>query len=155
MKSTCWWATPSPSTRPGLGFELTLIHRPVLVAIAHPEIQPHEDWQDLSLLEYRGASAYHWEVDNFLKERGLKPKTAGELDDSFLMLEAVARGQFVAFVPNSVANPAIRRGRVKGIAHFTPASAGVHALYHQTDSATLARAAVEKLIQNARERFDA
>jgi DNA-binding transcriptional LysR family regulator len=131
-----------------------LIHHPVLVAIAHPEVEPVEDWQNLSLLEYRTASAYHWEVDDFLKDRGLHPKTMGELDDAFLMLEAVCRGGFVAFVPSSVAKPAMRRGRVKAIAHFTPASAGVHALYHQAESATLARTAVQKLIAHAREQFE-
>jgi len=143
---------PIDAARPGI---LTaMIHRPVLVAITHPELEPQEGWQNLSLLEYRTASAYHWEVDNFLKERGLHPTTAGELDDAFLMLEAVARGGFIAFVPNSVARPAMRRGRVKGIAHFTPMSAAVHALYHQTDSATLARTTVERLIENARDRFE-
>ncbi|MFZ5890706.1 MAG: LysR family transcriptional regulator [Myxococcota bacterium] len=143
---------PIEAARPGI--ELTPIHRPVLVAIVHPDVEAHEDWQNLSLLEYRTSSAYHWEVDNFLKERGLSPKSVGEVDDCFLMLEAVTRGGFVAFVPNSVARSGIRRGRVKGIAHFTPASAGVHALYHSDDATNLARAAVEKLIHNAREQFD-
>jgi LysR family transcriptional activator of nhaA len=142
---------PIEAARPDI--ELVVIHRPVLVAIVHPEIEPRDDWQNLSLLEYRTASAYHWEVDNFLKQRGLEPKSMGELDDSFLMLEAVARGGFVAFVPNSVARSGVRRGRVKGIAHFTPASAGVHALFHKTETATLARTAVEKLIKHASEQF--
>lgn len=143
---------PIEAARPDI--ELAVLHRPVLVAIVHPELEPSDDWQNLSLLEYRAASAYHWEVDNFLRERGLRPTSMGELDDAFLMLEAVARGGFVAFVPGSVARSGIRRGRVKGIAHFTPASAGVHALFHKADAGAVARDVVEKLIRHAREHFE-
>ena len=102
----------------------------MLMAIAHPDIEPRDDWQNLSLLKYRPASAYHWEVENFLRDKGLRPKPMGELDDAFLMLEAVARGGFVAFVPKSVARGAVKLGRVKTLATFQPTSAGVFALYH-------------------------
>ncbi len=143
---------PIDAARPGI--ELSLVQRPALVAIAHPEIEPRPDWQNLALLEHRAASAYHWEVDNFLRDKGLRPRTMGELDDAFLMVEAVARGGFIAFVPKSVARNSIKLGSVKVIAQFAPTSAGVYALYHQTDSAKLARTAVEKLIDNAREQFE-
>jgi LysR family transcriptional regulator, transcriptional activator of nhaA len=144
---------PIEAARPGI--ELAVIHRPTLVAIVHPDLEPRDDWQDLSLLEYRSASAYHWEVDNYLREKGLRPKSMGELDDAFLMLEAVARGGFVAFVPNSVARPAVKLGRVKALDTFRPASAGVHAMYQSSASAEVARAAVAKLIEHARQQFDA
>lgn len=143
---------PIEAARPNI--EVVLIHRPSLIAIAHPGLEPREDWQNLSLLEYRSASAYHWEVDNFLRDKGLHPKVMGDLDDAFLMLEAVARGGFVAFVPNSVARPAIKLGRVKALAQLQPVSAGVHALFHKAEGVDLARAAVDKLIENAREQFD-
>jgi DNA-binding transcriptional LysR family regulator len=136
------------------GMEVALIHRPVLVAIARPDIEPREDWQNLSLLEYRTASVYYWEVDNFLKERGLRPVPMGELDDSFLMLEAAARGGFVAFVPRSVAREAIKAGRVKALATLSPVTAGVHAVYHASDTLQLARTAVEALIASARENLE-
>jgi DNA-binding transcriptional LysR family regulator len=126
----------------------------VLVAIAHPNLEPSSDWENLAILEYRAASAYHWEVDNFLRREGLRPRVMGELDDSFLMLEAVARGGLVAFVPTSVARQAIKVGRVKALAQFTPTSAGVHALYHQTDAVNVARKAVESLIEHARQQFE-
>jgi len=143
---------PMEAARPHI--EIALVHRPVLMAIAHPDIVPRDDWQNLSILEYRPASAYHWEVENFLRDKGLRPKPMGELDDAFLMLEAVARGGFVAFVPKSVARPAVRLGRVKALAMLQPTSAGVFALYHSGGPSDLARAAVEKLIENARELFD-
>lgn len=143
---------PMESARQNI--ELAVIHRPVLIAIAHPELEPRPDWHNLSLLAYRTTSAYHWEVDNFLREKNLNPKTMGEVDDAFLMVEAVARGGFVAFVPNSVARPAIRLKRVKALATLQPTSAGVHALYHSGDQADFARSAVEKLIQHARENFE-
>ncbi len=143
---------PMEAARPNI--ELALVHRPMLVAIVAPNIEPREDWQNLSLLEYRPASAYHWEVENFLRDKGLRPKAMGELDDAFLMLEAVARGGFVAFVPKSVAREAVKLGRVKALAMLQPTSAGVFALYHSGGPSDLARIAVEKLIQNARELFD-
>jgi DNA-binding transcriptional LysR family regulator len=111
---------------------------------------PRDDWKNLSLLEYRAASVYYWEVDKFLKERGLFPTLMGEVDDAFLMVEAAARGGFVAFVPMSVARDAIRSGRVKALATLAPATAGVHAVYQAGDAAQLVRTAVEKLIENAR-----
>ena len=137
-----------------LGLEVSLIHRPVLVAVTQPDIVPRDDWQNLSLLEYRSASVYYWEVDAFLKERGLHPTVMGEVDDAFLMLEAAARGGFVAFVPKSVAREAIKSGRVKALATLAPATAGVHAVYHSGATQQLARAAVEKLIESARENLD-
>lgn len=143
---------PVEASRPNI--EIALIHRPLLMAIASSNLEPREDWQNLSLLEYRAASAYHWEVDNFLRDRGLYPQVMGELDDAFLMLEAVVRGGFVAFVPESVARPAVKLGRVKALAMIRPTSAGVFALYHGSDSKDLARTAVERLIENAREHFD-
>jgi LysR family transcriptional regulator, transcriptional activator of nhaA len=143
---------PIEAARPGI--ELIVIDRPMLVAIAHPEIEPRDDWKNLSLLEYRTASAYHWEVDTYLQANGLYPATIGELDDTFLMLEAVARGGFVAFVPKSVARHAIQLGRVKALCQFSPSSAGVHALYHTSESAQLARLAVQKLIDNVREQLE-
>jgi LysR family transcriptional regulator, transcriptional activator of nhaA len=143
---------PIEAARPHI--ELAVIHRPTLMAIVHPDITPRDDWQNLSILEYRPASAYHWEVENFLRDKGLRPKPMGELDDAFLMLEAVARGGFVAFVPKSVARAAIKLGRVKALAVLEPTSAGVFALYHSGGPADLARVAVEKLIENARELFD-
>lgn len=143
---------PIEPARPNL--ELVLIHRPGLVAIGHPELTPSQDWHDVLLLEYRSSSAYHWEVDNYLRDKGLAPRVGGELDDAFLMLEAVARGQFVSFVPASVARPAVKARRIKILARFQPASAGVYALFHSTETASLARSAVERLIENARQQFE-
>lgn len=143
---------PLEAARPQI--ELAVIHRPTLLAIASPDMELREQWENVPLLEYRPGSAYHWEVENFLRERGLHPKPMGELDDAFLMLEAVARGRFVAFVPRSVARAALRLGRVKALASLRPTSAGVFALYHSGGASDLARVAVERLIQNARELFD-
>jgi DNA-binding transcriptional LysR family regulator len=142
---------PIPAARAGL--EVATIHKPVLVAVAAPDIEPRDDWQNLSLLEYRPSSAYHWEVDAYLKEMALSPTSVAELDDAFLMLEAVARGGFVAFVPHTVARDALRTGRVKTLATLAPATA-ISAVYHSGDTLHVARAAVEKLIAHARENLE-
>ena len=131
-----------------------LIYRPTLVAIVQPEIEPLEDWKNLSLLEYRASSVYHWEVERYLQANGLEPTVMGEVDDSFLMLEAVLRGGFVAFVPRSVARDALRQNRVKALLSISTESAGVYAVYPKGDSLQIARAAVERLIENARAGFE-
>lgn len=135
--------------------ETALVHRPVLVAVGPPDIEPRGDWQNLALLDYPPSSAYHWEIDAYLKDQGLRPKTSGELDDAFLMLEAVIRGGFVAFVPRSVGREAIKHGKVKALAALAPSNAGVYAIYPSSDTLQLARTAVDRLIANARENLDA
>jgi LysR family transcriptional activator of nhaA len=134
--------------------EVALIDRQVLVAVVHPDITPRKDWENLSILEYRTSSAYFWEVDAFLKENGYRPTSMGELDDAFLMLESAARGAFVAFVPRNVARESVRAGKVKLLATLAPTAAGVYAVYHPSDTLQIARAAVEKLIENARENLE-
>jgi LysR family transcriptional activator of nhaA len=132
------------------GLEVALVDRPTLVAIVGPTIEPREDWNNLSLLEFRAASAYHWEVERYLQDNGLHPKLMGELDDAFLMLEAVIRGGFVAFVPRSVAREAIRQKRVKVLATIGLSNAGVYAVYLAEGESQLVRAAVAQLIENVR-----
>jgi DNA-binding transcriptional LysR family regulator len=139
---------PAEVARAGLTVEL--IHRPTLVAVVLSSIEPKQDWNNLSLLEYRPSSIYHWEVASYLKDHALSPSVMGELDDSFLMLEAVLRGGFVAFVPRSVARGVIRTGQVKVLAHIAPATAGIFAVYSDSDALQLTRKAVELLIENAR-----
>jgi LysR family transcriptional regulator, transcriptional activator of nhaA len=139
---------PAELARAGLAVEL--ICRPALVAIVLPEIEPRPDWKNLSLLEYRTSSAYRWEVESYLHTQGLRPNVMGELDDAFLMLEAVLRGGFVAFVPKSVARNAIREQRVKALATISPETAGIYAVYPEDDTLHLARTAVQRLIDGAR-----
>jgi LysR family transcriptional regulator, transcriptional activator of nhaA len=135
------------------GLEVVTLHKPRLVAIAGAKITPRTDWKNVSMLEHRNASAYRWEVDAYLEEKGLEPQGVAELDDSFLMLEAVARGGFVAFVPRSVARDAVEAGRVKIIAELEPGTAAVYALFHRRDHVDLARKAVELLAEHARTHF--
>lgn len=143
---------PTEVARPGL--DVAILHRPALVAVAHPAVEPRPDWENLGLLEYRSSSIYHWEIEAFLREKGLRPTSMGEVDDAFLMLEAVARGGFIAFVPRMVARESIALGRVKVVTTLVPKNAAIHALYPASDTSELARNAVEKLVANARERFD-
>ncbi len=132
------------------GLEVELVCRPALVAVISPEVEPREDWRNLSLLEYRTSSVYRWEVETYLHAHGLRPSIMGELDDAFLMLEAVLRGGFVAFVPKSIARAAIREQRVKAVATIVPETAGVYAVYPEGETLQLARRAVQKLVESAR-----
>ena len=137
------------------GLEITTLHRPRLVAVSKPEFKPHETWDNVELVHYLEGSAYRWEIDLFLDERGYRPRLVGESDDSFLLLEAVIRGGFVAFVPRSVARDALSLGRVKELLTLEPGVAPVHALYHDSESASLARRAVQMLAEYAASALDA
>lgn len=138
---------PAELARAGLVVEL--IGRPALIAVVSPEIEPLEDWKNLSLLEYRTSCAYRWEVESYLHNHGLRPNVVGELDDAFLMLEAVQRGGFVAFVPAGIARDATKERRVKQLATIKPETAGIYAVYPEGDTLRFARAAVEQLVKNA------
>ncbi len=135
------------------GLEVVSLHKPRLVAIASTDVTPCADWNNLALLEHRASSSYRWEVDTYLEEHGLRPNGVAELDDAFLMLEAVARGGFVAFVPRSVARDALAINRVKVLAELESGSAAVYAMYHTAEGGDLARRAVEVLANHARTHF--
>ncbi len=143
-----------PAPLPKESIEVALVHRPVLVAIVGGGVEPAADWQNLLHLEYSVPATYRAEVDAFLETHGKRPVPAGELDDAFLMYEAVAQGRFVAFVPRSIAREGIASGRVKALATLEPAT-GIHAIYHAGDELALARGVVERLVTNAREQLDA
>ncbi len=58
------------------------------------------------------ASSSRWAVDSYLDEHGLRPRVVGEADDALLLIEAAARGGFIAFVPDSVARDPVAAGRL-------------------------------------------
>jgi len=144
-------AEPAEVARAGLTVEL--IHRPLLVAIGKLDFTPEPGWKNVRLLEYRPTSVYHWEVETYLQANNLRPHVMGDVDDAFLMLESVQRGGLVAFVPKNVARQALLGGQVKVLAELTPTAAGVYAIYPANNTLQLARTAVERLIQNARQSF--
>lgn len=143
-----------PAPLPKESIEVALVHRPVLVAIVGRDVEPAADWSDLLHLEYSVPATYRADVGLFLETNGKRPVLAGELDDAFLMYEAVAQGRFVAFVPRSIARDGIQSGRVKMLATLEPSS-GIHAVFHAGDELALARVVVERLVQNARDQLDA
>jgi DNA-binding transcriptional LysR family regulator len=143
---------PTEPARRGLRM-VTLLAAP-LIAIAPPSVEPTADWHDLGLIHYRRGSTYRWEVDAYLDERGLRPRPACETDDGVFMVESVARGAFVAFVPQGLARDALAVGRVREIARLDRRSAAIHALYHDVESALPARQAVEVLARHAQQTAD-
>ncbi|MGE0791822.1 MAG: LysR family transcriptional regulator [Sandaracinaceae bacterium] len=141
----------SPLEDADSNLESTLIARPRLVAVLRPGVEPAPDWSNLSIIEHRSSSVFHWEVDAFLKERELHPRSAGETDDASIMLEAAVRGGFVAFVPRSMAHDSIQAGRVRGIATLKIEEGGVFASYPTGEAHELARTAIDGLVAAARE----
>jgi LysR family transcriptional activator of nhaA len=141
-----------PPTAAQRGLEIQQIATMTLTAVAAKGTQPSSDWSNLRLVNYRPTSAFRWEVENFLDDRGLLPVTCAEADDALFLLEAAARPGNVAFVPLSIARDAIVAGRVIELAQLAPSSSGVFAILEDGASANLARLAVKALVDHARSR---
>jgi LysR family transcriptional activator of nhaA len=132
------------------GLEVVLIDTMTLIAVGPPNLKLAPDWQDARLINYRTSSAFRWDVESFLDSKGLRPKIAAESDDALFLVEAAARGGYVAFVPRSVARDAIAAGRLAQLATHDSANAGVYALYQDGATADLARRAVDVLVDHVR-----
>jgi DNA-binding transcriptional LysR family regulator len=128
------------------GLQRAVIDHTPLLAIGPADLDPGPDWQNSGLVQYRSSSTLHFEVEAFLEHHQLKPRIVGETDDPFLLVEAAARGGYIAIVPRSVARDALIAGRVRVLAQVDTAHAGVHALYHDSATTDLAQRAIEKLI---------
>ncbi|HSD85880.1 MAG TPA: LysR family transcriptional regulator [Kofleriaceae bacterium] len=138
---------PPESTRQGL--ELVPLARTVLVAVAPPDLVPGHEWRDAGLIHYRPTSSFRWDVETYLETHQLHPQIAAEADDPLFLVEAAARGRYIAVVPRSVARDAISNGRLVELASVESAHAGVYALFASGETAELARHAVELLVQYA------
>jgi len=132
------------------GLEIVQLDSMTLVAVGQPGLELAPDWQNAKLIHYRGSSALRWDIDNYLETKGLRPKLVAESDDALFLVEAAARGGYVAFVPRSICRDAINNGRLKALAELTPAHAGVYALYQDGAAAELARRAVGVLVEHVK-----
>ena len=132
------------------GLDIVQLDTMTLVGIGQPSLELAPDWQDGRVIQYRGSSALRWEVDNYLDAKGLRPKVVAESDDALFLVEAVARGGYIAFVPRSICRDAIAAKRLKAIAELTPTHAGVYALYQDGAAAELARRAVGVLVEHVK-----
>jgi DNA-binding transcriptional LysR family regulator len=101
-------------------------------------------------VQYRATTSYRRDVETYLEANGLKPRVAGEADDSLILVEAAARGGYVTIVPRAVAREAVSAGRIRILADIEPSTAAVHALYQNNIASDLARRAVSALAQQAR-----
>jgi LysR family transcriptional activator of nhaA len=135
---------PPESSRRGL--ELVQIAHTTLVAVAAPTVKPDAEWRNVGLIHYRASSAFRWDVEAYIELNHLHPTIVAEADDPLFLLEAAARGGYIAVVPRSVARDAIARGRLSQLATVESVQAGVYALYHDSTTAELAREAVQLLI---------
>lgn len=131
------------------GLELIHLARTTLVAVAPPSMKPGEEWRDQGLIHYRASSSFRWDVEAYLELNQLHPRIVAEADDPLFLVEAAARGNYIAVVPKSVARDAIAQGRLKELATVESTQAGVYALYPDNATAELARQAVQLLIEAA------
>ena len=130
------------------GLEVARLDTITLLAVTAPNVTPAADWGDLGIVHYRASSAFRWDVDAYLEDHGLRPRLVGEADDAQFLVEAAARGGYVAFIPRSVARDAIRAGRLKVLATTEAVHAGLYAVLQDGSTADLARDAVKRLIEH-------
>jgi LysR family transcriptional regulator, transcriptional activator of nhaA len=135
---------PPEAARKGL--ELQQIAHTILVAVAPPALQPDSEWREAGLIHYRPTSSFRWDVEAYLELNNLHPRIVAEADDPLFLVEAAARGGYIAVVPRSVARDAIAQGRLAHLATIESSQAGVYALYPDGTTAELARQAVQLLI---------
>lgn len=140
-----------PAELTAKGFETVVLNKTRLVAVASPDLEIADDWHDVMLVHYRPTSVFRWDVEAYLDDKGLRPRIAAESDDTLFLLEAAARGSYVAFVPTSVARDAIKAKRLRALATVVPEHAGIHAIYKDAHSLELVRRAVETLVEYVRE----
>lgn len=136
------------------GLRSAELFRTRLYAVASPERARDDtafDWARTPVVHYRAGSPYRWEVDDWLKSRGVTPPVAAETDDGSLMLEAAARGAGVAFVPSSIARDAARLGRVRVVATLPESPTTLRALVHDREGVDLADRAIALLRAHARD----
>ncbi|HUS30943.1 MAG TPA: LysR family transcriptional regulator [Kofleriaceae bacterium] len=143
----CESEPPEASRR---GLELIQIARTTLVAVAPPTLEPDTEWRNAGLIHYRASSSFRWDVEAYLELSDLRPRIVAEADDPLFLVEAAARGGYIAVVPRSVARDAISQGRLKQLATVESTQAGVYALYQDGATAELARLAVQLLMDSAK-----
>lgn len=141
--------SPPPETA-SRGLEVAELGGSVLVAIAPAGLEPGDAWQDVGLVQYRSSSSARAAVEGYLAENHLHPRLVGETDDALLMVEAAARGGFIAFVPRSVARDPVAAGRLRVIATMGGHHQAIHAVYQDGESADMARRAVNALVEHLR-----
>ena len=142
-----------PPTTARRGLIVSLVDQATLVAVAPPTLAPEKNWENVGLVHYRATSTYRWDVEAFLDEHGYRPSIVAESDDPIFLLQAAIRGGYVTIVPRPVAREAIASGKVQQLALVKASEhAGVHALFQDSSTATLARRAVELLIDVVRKR---
>jgi len=132
------------------GLEVVLIDSLSLIAVGPPGLELAPDWQNGRLVHYRASSSLRWDVEAFLDANGLRPTVAAESDDALFLVEAAARGGYIAFVPRSVARDAIAAGRLVQLAQVEAVHAGMFALYQDGATSDLARRAVGVLVEHVR-----
>jgi LysR family transcriptional activator of nhaA len=136
-----------PTTTTKNGFIHVAIDRVPLVAIVGVDTKAATQWENLGLIQYRPTSSYRWEVEAYLDANNLRPRIVGEADDPQLLVEAAARGNYVAIVPRLVARDALEAKRVRILGALDAGHGGIHALYEDGTSAELSQRAIELLIE--------
>jgi LysR family transcriptional activator of nhaA len=136
---------PTKETRNG--FIHVAIDRVPLVAIVGVDTKADTQWENLGVIQYRPTSQYRWEVEEYLDANNLRPRIVGEADDPQLLVEAAARGNYVAIVPRMVARDALEAKRVRILAELEAGHGGIHALYEDGTSAELSQRAINLLIE--------
>ena len=140
----------SPANPDELGLVCQLISRRQMVAVTGAEGGPEGEelatvLSTLPLFHYLPDAAERFEVDHFLREEGIEARVLGETNDVSTLVEVAATGRCVAFVPETVAEPMLKTGDLRALAHLPRVHQNVYAVRAKQDDPALVERAVELL----------
>ena len=128
-----------PDALSGRGIVSQVVHEPTLIAVASPalkrEIQRFPDDLDgKRMVRYTLRSKYRMATDTFLRDAGVEPVAAGEVDDVGLQVAAAAAHPVFAIVPKHAAQTAIDARELAELGVVPTEDSDVRALYHRQDT---------------------
>jgi LysR family transcriptional activator of nhaA len=95
---------PPEALRGSISYE-TLLGSPLVVVVGAEAVKhansPEELLTQLPMFQYTVSSRLRWEVEQWLRRRGLRPSVIAESDDCGVMLAAARAGRCFAIVPQA------------------------------------------------------
>ena len=144
---------PPEPHRPKVG--LSALSESALVVVASPVLAEKvtsypNKLSALPFVSYTQNSRYRWDLDAWFFEHGLNPEIAGEVDDVSLLTLLAQRSVGAVAVPEAVASPAIRAGKLVKLGSVDGAAAIVYAHYSEVNTPELVRHAVSALVEGGK-----
>jgi LysR family transcriptional activator of nhaA len=138
---------PAEALQASISYE-TLLGSPLVVVVGAAAVKnassPQELLAQLPMFQYTVSSRLRWEVEQWLRKRGLRPAIIAESDDCGIMLAAARAGRCFALVPQAALLD-VQAG-VHIVEHVSDETLPRYALYQGGTSLELVKAAVALIV---------